>query len=310
WQRAACAALAALIAGVSHAHMNTAPRIDQGEMFVPRPEAARLWALGFDAVVSDYYWIRALQVVGGAARHTEAHTSLLARLSDVVTGLNPWVDHPYRFAAVWLTDNAANVRSANRLLERGIAHHPLDWRNRYHLGFNHFFYLEENLRAAEALETAVPLEGAPPYLAALVARLRADRAGLETAAGFLQDLARRAPSEYVRAGYLKVLDEVETERRARQLDAARAEYRRRHGRDIAALRELLEGPQPLLRGLPAAHPHLDGFEWVLDPKTGEIVSSFYRSRYELHVHPLDAARRERWGVRRAAPEESDEQQPL
>ena len=65
WQRAACAALAALIAGVSHAHMNTAPRIDQGEMFVPRPEAARLWALGFDAVVSDYYWIRALQVRRG-----------------------------------------------------------------------------------------------------------------------------------------------------------------------------------------------------------------------------------------------------
>jgi hypothetical protein len=46
--------------------------------------------------------------------------------------------------------------------------------------------------------------------------------------------------------------------------------------------------------LPAAHPQFDFYEWVLDPKSGQIVSSFYDSRYELHISPHDRDRRERW----------------
>ena len=68
------------------------------------------------------------------------------------------------------------------MLERGIAYHPLDWRNRYYLGFNHFFYLEDNVAAADAMESAIDLEGAPRYLGSLVARLRADLGGIEMAA--------------------------------------------------------------------------------------------------------------------------------
>ena len=67
--------------------------------------------------------------------------------------------------------------------------------------------------------------------------------------------------------YLKALDEVATERRARLLDAARAAYRSRFGRDIARVEDLVRGPSPLLRRLPPAHPHFPGFEWELDPET-------------------------------------------
>ena len=49
---------------------------------------------------------------------------LIGRLIDVVTTLDPWVGHPYRFAALWMTDDESAVRKANELLERGIAHHP------------------------------------------------------------------------------------------------------------------------------------------------------------------------------------------
>lgn len=288
-------ALAAGVAGLAHAQMATPTRAQRGEIFVPRPDRARLSALGFDALVADYYWVLAVQVVGGASQGLGDQARLLGRLIDVATTVDPWVDHAYRFAAVWLTDSEASVRTANRLLERGIAYHPDDWRNRYHLGFNQFFYLDDDVRAAEVLESALGLEGAPNYLGGLVARLRADRGSLETAAAFLVEMARNSDDPYARAGYLKALDEVVTERAARQLDTARTEYWRRHGRDIERVADLLAGPDPVLRDLPPAHPHFGAhFEWKLDPASGEIVSSFYGKRYGLHVHPLDAARREEW----------------
>jgi hypothetical protein len=285
--------------------MDTAARIAQGESFVPRPESARLLALGFDAVVADYYWLLAVQLVGGAMQQSEMDTPQIARLIDVATTVDPWVGHPYRFAALWLTDSEESVHEANRLLRRAIAYHPTDWRNRYHLGFNQFFYLGDNQRAVEVLETAIPLQGSPHYLGGLVARMRSEKGGLGTAAEFLAELARTAQDEYERAAYEKALDEIQVERSARYLDAARDEYLKRLGRDISRVEDLLARPSPVLRVLPRAHPHLRGFEWVLDPESGEIVSSFYGSRYRLREHPLDVARRKRWKALRGARSEGE-----
>lgn len=292
--RLACLLVAAAAAGTAHSRIPPVSRFGQGETFVPRPEQARLSSLGFGAVVADYHWLHAVQIVGGEKGRTEQHAPLLGRLLDVVTALDPWVGHPYRFGALWLTDSPESVRFANRLLARGIAYHPREWRNRHYLGFNHFYYLGDEVRAAEILAPAVTLPGAPAYLGPLVAKLRLGLGGLDATEVFVAQLARDTDDEYKRAEYLKELDEIAVERWARRLDAARAEYRRRSGRDLASVEDLVRGPERVLGALPPAHPHFAGFAWELDPKTGAIVSSFYGSRYELHIHPLDRARRESW----------------
>ena len=120
--------------------------------------------------------------VGGTDVGPSQHATKLGRLIDVVTTLDPWVDHPYRFAAVWLTDSEESVRTANRLLERGIQYHPDDWRNYFYLGFNHFYYLQENAEAADWLEQAIERPGAPRYLPRLVAKLRSESADIYAAA--------------------------------------------------------------------------------------------------------------------------------
>ena len=70
-------------------------------------------------------------------------------------------------------------------MERGIAHHPDDWRMYFYLGFNHFFYLGDEDAAVKALEQALHLESAPFFLRPLVARLVSDDGGLD--AGRLGD---------------------------------------------------------------------------------------------------------------------------
>jgi len=245
-----------------------------------------------------------MQLVGGEWRDTATLAEAIAELIDLVTTLDPWVGHPYRFAAVWLTESERSVRAANRLLERGIAYSPRDWRNRYHLGFNHFYYLENDQLAADIFETALPLQGAPRYLGALVARLRLETGGLDVASEFLRQLERDASDDFARAEYLKALDEIATERMARHLDGAREEFARRNGRDITSVAELTQGPRPVLAKLPAAHPHFAWAQWELDADSGQIVSSFYGSRYELHMTKRDLERRERWRRERAAQDET------
>lgn len=301
WTRGVAALAIVAAIGWSEARLPDAPAHAGEEGFVPDPAFAKLAALGFEAVIADYYWMRAVQLVGSDAGPV-GRSHQIGRLIDLVTTLDPWVGHPYRFAAIWMTDDEAAVREANVLLERGIAHQPDEWLNRFYLGFNHFFYFGENAEAAAALEPAVGMRGAPRYLGRLVARLQSEAGGgdLEAAAAFLHELLRQDPDPYKKAEYEKALDEIEAERRARQLDAAREEFERRHGRDILRVEELVEGQHPVLRALPP-EPH--GWEWTLDPESGRIVSSFVGHRYEVRIDATNRRLLERFHARSKKKEE-------
>ena len=300
---AGAAILVAATAAV-HASMPAHSRVGRGDAFIPRPAIAKLASLGFDAVLADFYWLWAVQIVGRSDMDPSLHSVELGRLIDVVTTLDPWVDHPYRFAAVWLIDNEENVRTANRLLERGIEHHPQDWRNRYHLAFNHFFFLQEHREAAAALEPAIHLPGAPVYLPRLVARLRSESADLNAAALFLSEIIASTPDPAAKAQYQGALDEIEVERNARILDRARAVYQERHGRDIADVWDLVVEMPAIVSELPSAVPSSlpeslrSGAQWEIDEKSGRIVSSHYGRRYELNVKPIDRKRNEEWQRKR------------
>jgi hypothetical protein len=295
-------ALAVLSVGILHSQLPATSRADSDASFVPRPDVARVASLGFRPLVADIYWMQAVQVVGAELVNPARHAPLIGKLVDVVTTVDPWVGHPYRFAAHWLTTDLEQVRFANRLLERAVTYHPDDWRNWFYLGFNHFFYLEDHPAAAEALERASELEGSPTYLKRLVARLKADTAGLETAAVLLSELVRESEDPMAKAQYEAALLEIETERAARFLDEARETYRERNGRDIRRVEDLAEGPAAVLRALPP-EPH--GREWTLDDQ-GRIVSTYTKRRYEPWIHANDLKRRERWREREMKREQQGE----
>lgn len=294
--------LAVLSVGLLHTTLPATSRADTDASFVPRPEVARVAALGFRPLVADIYWMQAVQVVGAELVNPAKHAPLIGKLVDVVTTVDPWVSHPYRFAAHWLTTDLEQVRFGNRLLERAVAYHPDDWRNWFYLGFNHFYYLEDHPAAAEAMERASELKGSPFYLKRLVARLKADTAGIETAEVLLSELVRTTEDPMAKAQYEAALLEVETERAARFLDEARETYRERAGRDIERVEDLAQGPHAVLRALPP-EPH--GREWTLDDR-GRIVSTYLKRRYEPWIHGNDRERRERWREQELEAEGNDD----
>jgi len=294
--------------GLVHARIPPTTEVERGEAFVPDPVLAKVLALGFDAVMSDYHWLQAVQVSGGKEAITAEVAAHLGKLIDVVTTLDPWVDHPYRFAAVWLTESEENVREGIRLLKRGIEHHPDDWRNWFYLGFDHYFYLLETEEAAEALHQASMLRGSPQYLPRLVARLRAESADIDVAEMFLLEMVRNTEDEHALAAYRAALDEIEVEKKARLLDRAREAFRRLRGRDVTSVDELVQGPLAVLSALPSPEPDSlpaplsRASVWEIDLQTDRITSSYYGSRYEVHRPALDLERARRWKAEREARE--------
>ena len=284
----------ALATGWAHARLPNATRADLGSEFVPAPSAVEFASLGFDAILADYYWLQAVQVAGANDIVDAEMAGHLGRLVDVVTTLNPHVDHPYRFAAVWMTHSEEQVRAANVLLERAVAHHPDEWRNYFYLGFNRFFYLGDFEGAAESLEIATGLPSAPSYLPRLVARLKSQRGDIDVAEVFLRQLLETTSDETEIAKIESALDEVEIEYKARHLDRARVAYVRLSGRDIGSVGDLIREPWRVLEKLPNPEPESlppslsRGSIWDFDD-AGRIVSTYYGTRYEVHYSGHDRA---------------------
>lgn len=298
-------------AGWAHSQLPIESPAEAGPGFVPDPGSARALAVGFDAILADYHWLRAVQIVGGAAVVDHDHAEQLGQLVDVVTTLNPHVDHPYRFASIWLTHDEAQVRESVRLLRRATQYHPDDWRNHFYLGFAYFFYLGEFDQAAVALERAMRLPGSPAYLPRLVARLKSQSRDIEVAEVFLREILDDTDDPDQQARIQIALDEIELEQKARHLDRAREAFRKIAGRDIHSVAELIRPPHRMLEKLPSAEPDAipeafaRGSVWKIDRKTGRIVSTYLGRRYEVHYTGGDRARLERWqsaSVRGTTPE--------
>lgn len=287
--------------GWAHSRVPPTTQADRGKDFVPNPTLARATAIGFDALLADYHWLQAVQIVG-SNQVIDADTSdHLGKVVDVVTTLNPHVGHPYRFAAVWLNHNEEQVREGNRLLRRAIENHPEDWRNPYYLGFNHFFYLYEHQEAAEVLQLAMKLPGAPAYLGRLVARLKSQHADVEVAEVFLRELLDGTNDPSTIAKLEEALDEIEIEHKARYLDRARKAYKALTGKDIQKVEDLVEAPHRMISVLPSPEPESlpaslrRGSRWEIDPKTDRIISSYIGGRYEVHYTGTDTERLNSWG---------------
>lgn len=282
--------------GWAHARLPHGTRADRGEAFVPSPAVADVAALGFDALLADYHWLQAVQVVGSRDFVDAQTAEHLGKLIDVVTTLNPHVGHPYRFGAIWLTHTPEQVRTANRLLRRAIEHDPGEWRNHFYLGFNLFFFLGDFEAAAQALEAGMQLPGAPSYLPRLVARLKSHQGDIDVAEIFLRQLLENSQDENEIAKLESALDEIEIEYKARHLDRARAAFRALAGRDLESIEELVQGPHRVLERLPSPEPEAipdslrRGSVWSIDPRSGEIVSSYLGARYEVHFsgHRVEA----------------------
>jgi tetratricopeptide (TPR) repeat protein len=242
-------------------------------LYVRSPAALRRLALSYDSIVADVYWIRAIQLYGDTrlGRATDRGYSLLYPLLELTTTLDPYFDVAYEFGALFLAERPPGGPGrpdlAIKLLERGIAAQPNDWRLYQAVGFVHYWSNRDYAKAADWFDRAAKLPEAPTWMQPLAAVTLAE-GGNRTASRLLwRQILQTANDGWFRD---------EAERRLKQLDAMDqvellqsvvASFTAKHGRTPTGFAELARAGY--VRGTlvdPTGLPYrLDGSTVSLDP---------------------------------------------
>lgn len=209
-------------------------------------------SLGFNGLAADWYWMRSLQYVGGKIINLPEHVQLdrlgqlnlklLAPLLDVATTLDPQFMEPYQYAAVVLPD--FNVEEAIRIIKKGTAANPSQWRLYHNLGFIYWQQKDFNT-AREAYEKGAKLPGAPDWMRAMSARLASEGGSRNTAREIYQRLYEEAEDDQIKNMARKRLQQLHAMDEQDALRQLLVAYKSRIGRCPESWRNV----ETLLRAL-------------------------------------------------------------
>jgi len=178
-------------------------------------------ALGFDAILADVYWIRAIQHFGGTRRAQESDKTykLLYPLLDLTTTLDPHFNIAYRFGALFLSEphpaGPGRADLAVSLLERGLAADPTRWQYAQDAGFVHYWFRQDYKAAAEWYFRASRIDGAPWWLHSMAASTLAEGGDRQSSRQMWRQLYETTEDTWVRnnaqlkLGQLDALDEID-----------------------------------------------------------------------------------------------------
>ncbi|HEX8264372.1 MAG TPA: tetratricopeptide repeat protein [Pyrinomonadaceae bacterium] len=174
-------------------------------------------SLGFEGLIADYYWMNALQYVGGKLVESKGKVQL-----DDLRPLNPRLLYPYidtattldpEFSAVYAYGSAVlpavDSEQAVRISEKGIAAQPENWRMYHNLGFI-YWQLGDYKKAAEIYDSGSTKSDAPVWMRQMSARLQAEGGSRNTAREIYLQIYESAEDEQTRELAVKRLQQLES----------------------------------------------------------------------------------------------------
>jgi len=235
---------------------------DADTLLLPKVDVLRLLSLGHPEMASDLVAARA-NVYFGTQLATRGDQRRLAQALETAIDLDPRFHRLYLRGAAMLVYNGQAfsvdaLTQANHLLERGERQFPGDWELPFQRGFNLLFELPKlageddprvpdwRQRGVDALRQAATLDGAPPWLANLAARMLTKEGGDELAIRNLEQTYAVTSNEETRAEIARKLSEL----------------RQRH-----AAADLAEGAAALARAVAERYPYApEAFSVIEGPR--------------------------------------------
>jgi tetratricopeptide (TPR) repeat protein len=162
------------------------------------------------------------------------------------------------------------------LLRRGRAQFPQDMRMHLYLGFTVYYILREYKEASEIFLAGSKLEGAPPFMAPLAARLLSTSGDAKEGLALAREMLATTTDETSRAEFEKRIRELEIEVQLQEVDAAVARFKEQYGAPPSSIDQLLT--MGLYRG-PLTDP--SGGQIYLN-KDGRAFSTSLERRYEVY----------------------------
>jgi tetratricopeptide (TPR) repeat protein len=236
---------------------------EQEELLVSSPTLIKKLSLGYDALVADVYWTRAVQYYGSRAGIRGSQFPLLWPLLDITTTLDSKLIPAYRFGAIFLSEpppvGAGEPELALKLTQKGIAANPDDWQMNATEGFLYYWYLREYQKSSEAYLAGSKNPAAPGWLAMMAAQvvLKADET--HTSQMIWSEIYNSSTDASVRANALQHLKGLQATQDLKLLDDAAQKYRSAYGHFPATGEALVQAG--IVRSTPVDP---SGFPYIYD----------------------------------------------
>ncbi len=210
---------------------NKLPRNEESAYVIPGP-VLKLTALEFDGLASDFLFLKSLVFLGSTQERREKvkikdfEWKWLYRALDATSNLDPYFRDPYYFGTANLTWGGGLLNEANILLEKGCAYRTWDSLLAFYLGFNYYYFLENDQKASEWLMEASRRPDASPLYASLAVKLSYKKKRLENAVAFQEYMLEHTEEPTLRKEYETRLHALQA---LLYLEKAARDYKRRFG---------------------------------------------------------------------------------
>lgn len=249
-----------LLAGCMAASVFLLRRVDQVRsgatlqevLYVSSPKLLKRLSLGYNGLLADIYWTRAVQYFGSKHNQGAQSYNLLAPLLEITTALDPQLVVAYQYGASFLAPQPPNgagmPQRAIDLVEFGIRNNSDDWRLYYEDGFIHYTELKDYAGAADAFARGSRVPNAHPFLKLLAGRMAEQAGSLDTARMMWTAAYQTTADNAIRANALTHLRALQVDEDVTALEALAARYKEETGRFPARFSDLEVAG--LMRGTP------------------------------------------------------------
>ncbi len=243
-------------------------------LYVPSSKVVKRMSLGFEGLIADIYWTRAVQYFGAKHIENANQYKLLYPLLDMATDLDTHLIPAYEFGSIFLTQppprGAGEPLKAVALLQKGIRQNPDSWRLYQGLGFIYYMELKDYQAAGQAFEQGSKVPGAHPFLKVMAARTMEKGGDYQTAEMLWQSVYESFNDGLIRDNAIKHLRALQVDQDVLQLEALARAYAARTGHLPNGFNELVA-----VHVFPSVPRDPLGYPYELLPD-GHVMVEFYR----------------------------------
>jgi tetratricopeptide (TPR) repeat protein len=238
-------------------------------LYISSPKVLKRASLGYEGLLADIYWTRAVQYFGGQHSSGRSDFKLLAPLLEITTNLDPHLVVAYQFGGSFLAppppNGAGQPNRAIQLLEYGIRDNPNEWRLYYNLGFVYYMDLKDYAHASEAFERGSHVPDAHPFLKVLAAQMAQHAGEYQTARMLWATTYQTTQDKQIRQNAAEHLRDLKVDEDITNLQAAVTRFGERTGRLPSSVYELARA-----EGLPGFPVDPSGKPYKMDER-GRIL---------------------------------------
>ncbi|MGB8987207.1 MAG: hypothetical protein WCC37_11435 [Candidatus Sulfotelmatobacter sp.] len=229
-------------------------------LYLNSPKVLKRASLGYDGLLADIYWTRAVQYFGGRHYNGGASYNLLYPLLNLTTRLDPQLIVAYQFGASFLAppppNGAGQPENAVQLIDYGIQNNPNNWKLYYDLGFVYYMNLKDYGKAADAFERGSKAPNAHPFMRLFAAQMAQHAGEYDTATMLWSATYQNSQDKLIRANAVEHLRALRVDEDVTHLQQAVTRFGQRTGRLPVSIAELVRAERlPRIPVDPDGHPY-------------------------------------------------------